>query len=130
MKDRFGRYELVDTLTTIGLADPSSIKESHKAFAIIELTPGMNKGQVNWFLPGRSMEHNKSFIEENTGLSVTQEANVEIVTAMHLDKCVEIISTAVKELGKHENKAGSKAGSEKGGCLSSAMPMPNLPEVG
>ena len=55
------------------------------------------------------MKHIQDNIKKTTGLDASEQ-NVEVVTEMDMAKCVKIISTAIKELGKHESepKVGQK----------------------
>ena len=75
----------------------------------------MSKGSVNYFTHNPSMEHIKDNIKKTTGLDASVQ-NVEVVTEMDMAKCVHVISTAIKELGKYESepKVGQKRKAPQG----------------
>ena len=98
MTGEMARYYIVDAMTAIVCADPSSITKSFKACGVIETTNSMSKGEISYFYPGVSDAFQARFMKEKYDIDVTQ-VNVEVITGIDLAKCVKLISTAVKEQG-------------------------------
>ena len=86
------KHFIIDTCCAILLIDPSAILGSFSAHGVVDISPGMSKGCLQYHSE-KSMGYQTELMKEAYGVD-TSIPNMKVVTHIDLDKAIEIIAKA------------------------------------